>query len=61
MMPQPKDVIYMQLEWQASMMLDPTLERLGKARQHRCWLETLHDIVCKNVANQNHKQWQVGC
>jgi len=53
-------LLAMQLEWQASMLLEPSLDTLGKARQHRCWLETLHDIACKDVANQNHERWQVG-
>ncbi|KAL0045002.1 hypothetical protein WJX82_004834 [Trebouxia sp. C0006] len=52
-------LLAMQLEWQASMLLEPSLDMLGKARQHRCWLETLHDIACKDIVNQNHQQWQM--
>ena len=50
-------LLAMQLEWQASQTHATQFVQLGKARQRRCWLETLHDAACAKLIQTNAKAW----
>lgn len=50
-------LLAMQQEWQASQTHATQFAQLGKARQRRCWLETLHDAACSQLIQTNAKAW----
>ena len=48
-------LLALQQEWEASMEheTDVGLQHLGQARQHRCRLEALHDVACRDMVNKH--------
>ena len=52
-------MIAMQREWQSCQLVDSELdlEQLGKAREHRCWLEQLHELKAQQLLQSHTHDW----